>query len=196
MIPMMLVLASYVGAMIMAMNMEQSSLAIGSGISKWRKFAVRGILHIAASVVVALAGTSMMFALGGESQSGFWQVWAFQTLFVMTFMFTAQFFLLLFGVAGMLFNIILLSLQLVSSGAMVPREMLSAFYRTLGDYLPATYAVEGTMNLLFGGPGIGSVSLTLVWIMLAAILAGLLAVAIRKEQPLHEPKTRLKTSES
>jgi uncharacterized phage infection (PIP) family protein YhgE len=79
----------------------------------------------------------------------------------------------------MLFNIILLSVQLVTSGAMVPRELLSGFYRRVSDFLPATYAVEGNMNLMFGGPGLANSSWALVWIMLASIVLGVFAVAIR-----------------
>ena len=56
----------------------------------------------------------------------------------------------------MLFNIAMLSLQLVSSGAIVPRELLSNFYHSISNFFPATYAVNGLMNILFGGPGVGS----------------------------------------
>jgi uncharacterized phage infection (PIP) family protein YhgE len=109
-------------------------------------------------------------------------MWGFQALFLLTFMFVTQMFLILFGMAGMLFNIILLSAQLVSSGAMVPRELLSDFYLSLGKIFPATYAVEGSMNVLFGGPGIGGASLGLVIIMAAAALVGALTVGLRKDR--------------
>jgi uncharacterized phage infection (PIP) family protein YhgE len=95
-------------------------------------------------------------------------------------MFTAQLFLILFSMAGMLFNIIMLSAQLVSSGAMVPRELLSDFYVTLGQVFPATYAVEGMMNLLFGGPSLLASILGLVGVMAAAILLGALGTAVKK----------------
>ncbi|MNC51780.1 hypothetical protein D3C75_1010860 [compost metagenome] len=51
----------------------------------------------------------------------------------------------------MLFNIAMLSLQLVTSGALVPRFLLNDFYRSFSEVLPATYAVEGLMSLQFGG---------------------------------------------
>ncbi|GIQ65925.1 hypothetical protein PACILC2_44930 [Paenibacillus cisolokensis] len=109
--------------------------------------------------------------LGGQANSGFMALWGFLSLILMSFMFFAQLFLLLFGFAGMLFNITALSAQLVSSGAMVPRELLSGFYRHLGDWLPATYAVEGSMNLLFGGSSPAGPA----W-LLAAFAAGSLAL--------------------
>ncbi|ULL18756.1 DUF3533 domain-containing protein [Paenibacillus sp. H1-7] len=183
MIPMMLVLASFVGTMIMGMNLQQSTLSIPSTelTGKWGKFGARMIINIASSVVIALVGCSLVMALGGESAGGFVAMWLFQTLFLFTFMLFSQLFLLAFGMAGMLFNIAMLSVQLVSSGAMVPRELLSSFYLTLSDYLPATYAVEGMMNILFGGPGAGSDAGALAIIALVCGGLATAAVGLRKE---------------
>ncbi|UVI31307.1 YhgE/Pip domain-containing protein [Paenibacillus spongiae] len=183
MVPMMMVLASYVGAMIMGMNLEQSSIAVAaSGIGKWRRFAARNVINIAAAVIVSLVGSSLVLALGGQLEHGFLAVWGFQALFVLTFMFLSQLFLLLFGIGGMLLNIIVLSAQLVSSGAMVPRELLSDFYLGLSKVLPATYAVEGDMNLLFGGAGNGGAVTGLLLIMAASLALGAVAVGLRKNR--------------
>ena len=54
----------------------------------------------------------------------------------------------------MVFNIILLSIQLVTSGVMVPERMLPEFYQVLSPYLPATYAANGYYTVIFGGEGI------------------------------------------
>lgn len=182
MVPMMLVLASFVGSMIMGMNFQQSSVMIGSQVGRWHKFAARGVLNVVAAVVTALVGTSFVMLLGGQSAHGFMALWGFETLCLLAFMFFSQLFLLLLGNAGMLLNIIMLSAQLVSSGAMVPRELLSDFYYGLSRYLPATYAVEGNMNLLFGGPGIGGAALGLLSVMLSSIAVGLIITALRKEK--------------
>lgn len=182
MVPMMLVLASYVGAVIMGMNFEQSSMMLKqSGVGRWKRFASRVILTVCASLIVSLIGTSLLFSLGGQHAHGFMAQWAFQALFVLTFMFVAQMFLFLFGMAGMLFNILMLSAQLVTSGAMVPRELLSDFYAGLGSYLPATYAVEGCMNLLFGGAGTASDAGLLALMGLIALGVSAAAVALRRE---------------
>lgn len=180
MIPMMMVLASYVGAMIMAMNLEQSSMFIGARVNRWKKFGARVVINIGSAVVVALIGSGLVVALGGQMDHGFLTMWGFQVLFLLTFMFTAQLFLILFSMAGMLFNIILLSAQLVSSGAMVPRELLSDFYLSMGELFPATYAVEGMMNLLFGGPSMADDVVGLLLVMAAAIAIGALGTALRK----------------
>lgn len=181
MVPMMLVLASYVGAMIMGMNLEQSALAVRVSVGRWGRFAARSIITIVAAVFVSLVGSSLLASLGGQMEQGFLQLWLFQMLFLLTFMFVSQLFLYLFGMAGMLFNIMVLSAQLVSSGAIVPRDLLSDFYINLGNALPATYAVEGTMNLLFGGPGIGAEALALSIIAVVAIAISALAVTLKRQ---------------
>ncbi|MDT3424869.1 putative phage infection (PIP) family protein YhgE [Paenibacillus forsythiae] len=169
MVPMMMVLASFVGAMIMAQNLEASMTAISARTGRWQRLGSRFAITIAAAIIVSLVGTSLVELLGGQVEQGFLAVWGFEALFVLTFMVLAQTLIMLLGTPGMLLNIALLSVQLVSSGAMMPREMLSGFYFNLGSILPATYAVEGLMNLLFGGPGIGGVATPLL--ITAAVLA-------------------------
>ncbi|MFX3636191.1 MAG: YhgE/Pip domain-containing protein [Candidatus Pristimantibacillus sp.] len=186
MVPMMLVLASYVGAMIMGMNLQQSAMAVGANVGRWNRFAARSVINVVAAVVVSLVGSTLIVAFGGQIEQGFLHLWLFQMLFLGTFMFVSQMFLYLFGMGGMLFNIIVLSAQLVTSGAIVPRELLSDFFVGLGNILPATYAVEGGMNVLFGGPGIGSEAVALVSIAAVAIVISALAVSL-KPQPSLQP---------
>ncbi|WP_223069257.1 YhgE/Pip domain-containing protein [Paenibacillus caui] len=181
MVPMMLVLASYVGSMLMALNLQASSAQIHTA-SRWEKLIARIVIHVVSAVVIALVGSSLAMLLGGQNANGFLALWGFQTLFLMSFMFFAQMFVLLFGNAGMLFNILALSAQLVSSGAMVPRELLPDFYFQLGRLLPATSAVEGTMNLLFGGPSASGPALTLVVSMAVTLAVGVAATALRRKK--------------
>ncbi|UUZ83422.1 SNG1 family protein [Paenibacillus sp. P26] len=122
MVPMMMVLSSFVGAMIMGMNLQQSTMGIGPSVSRWSKFGARVLINVTSAFVIALVGSAMTVLLGAQTAGGFIALWLFQSLFLMTFMFFSQMFLIVFGMAGMLFNIIMLSVQLVSSGAMVPRE--------------------------------------------------------------------------
>ncbi|TLS49157.1 DUF3533 domain-containing protein [Paenibacillus antri] len=180
MVPMMMVLASYVGSMLLAMNLEQSSMALSSRFGKWERFGARQIINAGTAIVVGLFGVSFVTLFGGSPANVFLELWGFQTLFLFAFMSLAQIFLLLFGPGGMVFNIILLSAQLVSSGAMVPRELLSNFYRSLGDAMPATYAVEGLMDLLFGGPSVAGVSVSLLVLIAVCLAASAGAAAIRR----------------
>ncbi|WP_322906926.1 YhgE/Pip domain-containing protein [Paenibacillus sp. SGZ-1009] len=182
MVPMMMILASYVGAMIMGQNFEISSRALASRFGRWPRMTVRLLVTTAAAVIVSLVGTSLVALLGGQLGHGFFALWGFQALFLLTFMFVAQMFLFVLGMPGMLFNILILSVQLVSSGAMMPRELLPAFYQWLGHLFPATYAVQGLMNILFGGSGTGMDCVALVLILLVALIIIAIATALRQNR--------------
>lgn len=182
MVPMMLVLASFVGSMIMGMNLQQASVMIGTQVGRWSKFTARAVLNVITAVITALVGSSLVLLLGGQSAYGFMTLWGFETLCLLAFLFFSQLFLLLFGNAGMVLNIIMLSAQLVSSGALVPRELLSDFYYRLSLYLPATYAVEGNMNLLFGGPELGRPAGMLIIFIGCSVAIGLIITGLQRDK--------------
>ncbi|AHV95749.1 YhgE/Pip domain-containing protein [Paenibacillus sabinae] len=166
MVPMMLVLASYVGSMLMAMNIHQASEAVGSALTKWQHFRFRLLINGFAAALISIVGSSLIAVFGGQMESGFGLFWMFHFLTMLTFLFVAQLFLTIFGMAGMFINMTMLSMQLVTSGTIVPRQMLSHFYQSLGSFLPATPAVEGIMNLQFGGQDTAKD----VWLLLLTIL--------------------------
>lgn len=182
MVPMMLVLACFVGSMIKAQNLQISVNIVARQFGKWNAFGARLILNAVAAAVIGLVSTAMVHLLGGQSVVSFATMWGFIALVLLTFMFFAQMFLILLGNAGMFLNIIMLSTQLVSSGAMVPRELLSSFYERVSVYLPATYAVEGNMDVLFGGPSLGGSVTALLWILVVCLAIGAAGVAVRREK--------------
>jgi len=190
MVPLMLVLASFVGAMLMALNLGQAANNLAGTIGRWKRYGIIAVINIASALLISLLGSSFIVMLGGHIKHGFLSLWGFQTLFVVAFLFLAQLFVLIFGMAGMVFNIILLSLQLVTSGALVPRDLLPDFFYSIGRYLPATYAVEGNMNILFGGTTLSHDLWALFWIIFVVILLGMATVAMKRE------KTRELTSKT
>lgn len=182
MVPLMIVIASYVGAMVMGMNMYQSARALQGQVARWPRHIAWALVNAGSAAVIALAGTTFIHLLGSGIGQGFFLMWAFQTLFLLAFMFVSHLFVLLFGMPGMLFNIAMLSVQLVASGAMVPRELLPGGFRAIGDFLPATHAVEGSMNILFGGPGAGQASLALILFTVTAVAIAGCTVALKREK--------------
>lgn len=79
------------------------------------------------------------------------ETWIFQTLVFFSFLSVTQMFIVLFGPAGMMFNIISLSVQLVTCGVIVPKALLSHFYQTVGSLFPGTYVADGYQTIIFGG---------------------------------------------
>lgn len=185
MLPMMLVLGCFVGSMLMAMNLQQVTMTIGSVLSARQHFAARSVLNLAGAFIVSIVGTTLIYALGGQMENGFLLFWLFTMLTLLTFMFFSQLFLLLLGMAGMFVNMMMLSLQLVTSGTIVPRELLSGFFKSLGNFLPATYAVDGLFNLGFGGIQTGhDVGILFLILAISAGLGFLLLQVKVKKQPV------------
>ncbi len=179
MIPMMMVLASYVGAMIMGMNIQISVNTLqAQGTSKWTLLINRSILNIVSALIITLIGAATVMAMDGAFTQGFLTFWLFEAFFMWVFMLMAQWFLIAFGNAGMLFNIIALSVQLVTSGAIIPRELINTAYHNISNVMPATYAVQGLMNVLYGGPSISEASTMLLAITGTLIVLTIVVVAI------------------
>ncbi|MCE5172745.1 ABC transporter permease [Paenibacillus profundus] len=189
MVPMMLLLASFVGCMLFAMEMNKAAKTIKQTCGRWTLLTARSLLNITASLVITTVGTGMVTLMGVHSEQGFAVMWLFQLAYVITFLFVAQLSFYIFSDAGAWVNIALLSIQLITSGAMLPRELLPTFYRTISDYSPATYAVNGIMNLVNGGPAISNSINSLLFIlatvilMTAAIVGGVQLLQRKSKEP-------------
>ncbi|PEN48431.1 hypothetical protein CN630_09710 [Bacillus wiedmannii] len=101
------------------------------------------------------------------------------TIVFFAFLSLTQMFITVFGNAGMIFNIISLSLQLVSSGVIVLHEMLSKTYGTIGELFPATYAANGYYTIIFGGVSLGKNIISLLVIILVTQLVAVITVSIK-----------------
>lgn len=120
--------------------------------------------------------------------------WFFLFLAFLTFVSLTQLSIVLFGPGRMIFNIILLSLQLVSAGVMVPREMLPLFYEKISAVLPATYVAEALFTITFGGSNIFSDVLALVIILLSVRVLAVPRISfsrIKKADTIEKPKAAL-----
>lgn len=85
------------------------------------------------------------------SQESLLSIYFFQAVMYLAFLSLAQVFVIAFGNLGMVFNICALSLQLVTSGVLVPKTMLSEGYKQVAAMLPATYGADGYYTIIFGG---------------------------------------------
>ncbi|TFW50239.1 MULTISPECIES: hypothetical protein [Bacillus] len=92
------------------------------------------------------------------------------TIVFFAFLSLTQMVVTVFGDAGMIFNIISLSLQLVSLGVIVPHEMLSKAYQTTSELFPAIYAGNGYYTIIFGGVSLERNIISLLVIVLVIVL--------------------------
>ncbi|MGE7694118.1 YhgE/Pip domain-containing protein [Lysinibacillus sp. NPDC094177] len=150
-VPLMLIISSFVGAMVMIMQHQQAAQIVQDTISKWQLFLARQLINIGVAFALPLLTIGLMHLFNISSTANFLTVYLFQALMFWAFLCLAQAFIIIFGNLGMIFNICALSIQLVTSGALVPQAMLSEFYNKLAALLPATYGADGYYTIIFGG---------------------------------------------
>ena len=176
MVPLMMVLASFVGAMIMSMELSKVAKEVKNG---WSNFVSRQVINGTVSILLACITIGLMRGFQIEVHEAVWSIWMFQAIVFFAFLSLTQMFITVFGNAGMIFNIISLSLQLVSSGVIVPHEMLSKTYETIGELFPATYAANGYYTIIFGGVSLEKNIISLLVIILVTQLVAVITVSIK-----------------
>ncbi|WP_440705966.1 YhgE/Pip domain-containing protein [Heyndrickxia oleronia] len=180
MVPMMIVLASFVGSMIMSLNVHMASIKLKPSFSKWRILLARIVINAGVALLLTVISLVLMAAFNIELQRTLIETGVFQLLVYFSFLSLTQMFVVLFGPGGMLFNILVLSLQLVTSGVIVPKVMLSNFYQSIGSLLPATYAADGYYTVIFGGEKLALNMMILLLISLVSVVIVIIKVAFQK----------------
>ncbi|MFF2177663.1 YhgE/Pip domain-containing protein [Lysinibacillus sp. NPDC058147] len=150
-VPLMVIISSFVGAMVMIMQHQQAAQLVQDTISKWQLFLARQLINIGVAFILPLLTIGLMHLFNISSKVNFLTIYLFQALMFWAFLCLAQAFIVIFGNLGMIFNICALSIQLVTSGVLVPQAMLSDFYNRLAVLLPATYGADGYYTIIFGG---------------------------------------------
>lgn len=187
MVPLLIVLASYIGAMLISQHLQFSETKLKSKYNRLALFSWRQIINILVAISISLLTVCLMYLFTIEMEHNFFVLWGFQATLMFSFLALSQVFVMLFGNLGMIFNIALTATQLVSSGAIVPRELLSSFYQGLGSILPATYGVNSYFSLIFGGGNLAS-DMKYLWIIIGSLI--IIAVAGQTVSYLWERKMK------
>lgn len=187
-VPLMVIISSFVGAMVMIMQHQQAAQIVQATVSKWSLFLARQLINIGVAFTLPLLTIGLMQLFNISSNAGFLTIYLFQSLMFWAFLCLAQVFVLLFGNLGMVFNICALSLQLVTSGVLVPKAMLSDFYIQLASLLPATYGADGYYTIIFGGnaESLSSNSGSLGIIIAVTLAISIVAVAVKRTKVTSE----------
>lgn len=149
-VPLMVIISSFVGAMVMIMQ-HQAAQLVQESLSKWQLFLARQLLNVGVAFTLPFITIGLMHLFNIASQESLLSIYFFQSVMYLAFLSLAQVFVIAFGNMGMVFNICALSLQLVTSGVLVPKTMLSEGYKQVAAMLPATYGADGYYTIIFGG---------------------------------------------
>lgn len=150
-VPLMVIISSFVGAMVMIMQINEAAEVLRTFHSKWGLFFGRQIINVAVAFLLPFLTIGLMKLFDVASGESFLAIYCFQSVMFLSFLLFAQLFVYVFGNYGMVFNILALSLQLVTSGVLVARELLPSGYHALASFLPATYGADGYYTIVFGG---------------------------------------------
>ncbi|OEC01662.1 hypothetical protein GY31_09705 [Lysinibacillus sphaericus] len=185
-VPLMVIISSFVGAMVMIMQHQQAAQMLQDSVSKWSLFFARQLLNFAVAFILPLLTIGLMQLFAISSDESLITIYLFQGFMYWAFLCLAQVFVILFGNLGMVFNICALSLQLVTSGVLVPNALLSEFYHRLASLLPATYGADGYYTIIFGGntESLISNSSSLGMIIVVTLAIAIVAVALKKPKAL------------
>ncbi|MCU1583677.1 MAG: YhgE/Pip protein [Microbacteriaceae bacterium] len=139
-----------------------SALGRASAVTVAQAVLLVALLHVALHVSWALLPATLGFSL------------------VLALAFTAFHYLLTiaFGRAGLVISLLLLAIQVTSTGGLYPVQMLAAPFQLISPFLPLTYGVAGMQGIIAGGNA-GSVvaaAFTLLAFGLASVLVSLLVV--------------------
>ncbi|GIP18319.1 hypothetical protein J40TS1_39610 [Paenibacillus montaniterrae] len=182
MIPLLVVLASFVGSMLMSMNLFQASQKLAPFHNKWSILFSRFLIQFIVSVLLSALTISLLLLFKFELHVSVWEGFMFQVLVYLAFLCLTQMFTVVFGLAGMLFNIVSLSIQLVTAGVIVPRALLSDFYQSLSNIFPATYGASGYFSIIYGGTNVTGEMKMLAAIILITFSVTVLRAALSKSK--------------
>lgn len=127
----------------------------------------------------AILLTVLVFLTGGNlSWSLLPAVLGFSVL--MAIAFTAFHYLLTIGLGrgGLIVSLLLLAVQITSTGGLYPVELLAKPFQLISPFLPLTYGISGIQGIVTGGPSgpVATAVIVLALFAIASILVALLAI--------------------
>lgn len=151
--PFFIALATFVGALITWLILRAlPTRALAAGTSGLRAV-LTGLIPALAIGLGQVVITMLVLVYGIGLHPQYWLATsAFIYLVTVTFLALQQMFIILFGsAAGRVISLVLLMLQLTSSGGTYPVETTPAFFQALHPIMPASYVVYGLRELISGG---------------------------------------------
>ncbi|MFF2481464.1 YhgE/Pip domain-containing protein [Paenibacillus sp. NPDC058071] len=182
MAPMFLTMATYVGAMIYSMMSVSALKSMRGKMGKWKAFLALQGTNAVIAVIAPLVGLGIYFSVQGYDAAAFFQVWLNHSLELFAAIEFTSIFSLLLGQAGMLLNMVLLLVQTISNGAVMPRAMMPGFFEAVSHISVMYYTVQLDYNFLFGGGKTGVYLFSLAAIALSALAINAVIFLFKKEK--------------
>ncbi len=139
-----------------SLSLWVGAMLLFTAVDLYRVFPDRGEpLSVPAAALIGLCQavlliTAVVWGLGIQPELPAW-LFLFGILMSVTFVALNYMLIALLGNAGRFLSIVILMLQLASSAGPYPVELLPDFFRSIHEYLPMTYSVQGLRAILSSG---------------------------------------------
>jgi uncharacterized phage infection (PIP) family protein YhgE len=173
-LPLFIFLTYFVGGVILAITHSQAFKAVSGQVSRGKLYLTSLIINIVYSLVIPGIIIAFIAGFNISFNQGLFATWMLLSVGLITFISLFEMLFSWLGLIGTgLFVLILFPLQLVSSGLIYAREMLPAFYRVIGDYLPATYFGGGILNITYGASLSWNIGILLLMAVIFIVVSAL-----------------------
>lgn len=183
--PYALSLGLFVGALLstMVVPMRETGTRPRSG---WSWFVSKALLFAGVGVVQALIADAILLYGIGMHANHLGAFVGFSILTSVAFMMIIQFLVTLLDQPGRFVSVMLLILQLTGSAGTYPAELVPAWLRRIGDWLPMTYSIRAFREILTGNElrdtGASAAFLAVVAVVFAALTFVVFHAMHRKER--------------
>ncbi|MCQ2010242.1 ABC transporter permease [Sporolactobacillus sp. STSJ-5] len=181
-LPLCIVLVSYVGSMVMQMNIYAAVTKLRKKYNKWRVYLAHVGINLAAAVVLAALVMLALQIFDFNLHVNGFGVFLFQILSYFSFMNLSQMFLYVLGFAGNAINVLGTPMQLMTSGAIIPKAVLAPFYYKISFLYPAAYVANAYYLFVYGGTGLGHDVQALFVNVVVTLVVSVLAVTVQRNR--------------
>jgi ABC-type multidrug transport system permease subunit len=151
-VPFLLLITSFIGAMAMSVVSYQAISTIRRSGRILSTLGMQTSINVLTSAIVGLVWLGALHLANVTEAVSFWGAWAYLSLAEFLMLCVIQLFVYLLGLPGLALGLLLFPLQLVTSGVLVPKQLLPAAYNDLAAWLPGGYLIDLANRVYDGSP--------------------------------------------
>lgn len=178
-LPLLIFLTIFVSALIRSFLYKKEIIPMQPHVSAWQIFFHKQLLNLVAAMLYPFAIILVLITFDVKITTSYITLWLFLTLAFYMFSLFIQAFLDLFSFIGIGILMLLLLFQILTSGIILPIELVTKYYTWASPFLPATYFTDGIFGIFYTGTSIWDTLLSLMVFGMLAIVISLIHVTIQ-----------------
>ncbi len=180
MAPFFLALAFYIGSMIGALVLYLAFSEFSQKIGKFKAYGMSELAILLISVIAPVCILGIATWLNNFSSTEFMKLWLNHGLELFAAMNFNFIFNLLFGQLGIMFNVPIMMIQIVSGAGLIPKLILPGFFKFMSFISPTYYAIQADFGVLGNQVGIGQHLMSLIYLSVVIVIINLFIVMMKK----------------